>query len=172
MMKSTEVVALGYHYPGPNAAAELAAAIEGEQNAEVKRHMQRFLAAVGSLSLGEWEELHTATLDLSAPFAPYVGHVIWGDAYRRGEFMSDLVRAMADADVELGGELPDHIEPVLRYLAATPTPLPDLMEVLPGALATMNQTLKTAAPDNPYCHLLAATISCAANRPVTIGARR
>jgi nitrate reductase delta subunit len=172
MMKSTEIVALGYHYPNPNSAAELAVAIEGEHNTEVKRHMQRFLDAVGALSLGEWEELHTATLDLSAPFAPYVGHVIWGDAYRRGEFMSDLKRAMAVADIELGGELPDHIEPVLRYLAATTSPLPDLMDVLPGALATMSQTLKTADPDNPYCHLLAATLASAANRPVMIGGRR
>ena len=171
-MKSTELVALGYRYPSPNAAARLAAAIEGEHNAEVKRHMQRFLAEVSALSLGEWEELHTATLDLSAPFAPYVGHVIWGDAYRRGEFMSDLKRAMAEAGIELDGELPDHVEPVLRYLAATPQPLSDLMDVLPGALATMAQTLKTAAPDNPYCHLLAATMASAANRPVTIGGRR
>ena len=172
MMKSTDVVALGYRYPTPNAAARLAAAIEADTNAEVKRHMQRFQAAVAALSLGEWEELHTATLDLSAPFVPYVGHVIWGDAYRRGEFMSNLVPAMAEAGVELGGELPDHVEPILRYLSATAAPLPELMEVLPGALATMNQTLKTAAPDNPYCHLLAATLACAANRPVTIGGRR
>ncbi len=134
--------------------------------------MRHFLDEVGSLSLGEWEELHTATLDLSAPFVPYVGHVIWGDAYRRGEFMADLVGALRDAEIELGGELPDHVEPILRYLAATDTPLPDLVEVLPGALATMSQTLKSAAPGNPYCHLLAATIASAANRPVTIGGRR
>ena len=55
--------------------------------------MRHFLDEVGSLTLGEWEELHTATLDLSAPFVPYVGHVIWGDDYRRGEFMADLVGA-------------------------------------------------------------------------------
>ncbi len=171
-MKSTEVVALGFRYPTPSAAAELAAAIAGEQNHEVKRHMQHFLDGVSALSFSEWEELHTATLDLSAPFVPYVGHVIWGDAYKRGEFMSNLVPLMAEAGIDLGGELPDHIEPVLRYLAATSDPLPSLLEVLPGAVATMNQTLKRAAPDNPYCDLLAATLACAANRPVTIGGRR
>ena len=171
-MKSTELVALGYRYPHPNAAGDLGAAIEAESNPEVRRHMRRFLDEVGSLTLGDWEELHTATLDLSAPFVPYVGHVIWGDAYRRGEFMADLVGAMRGAEIELGGELPDHVEPILRYLAATDSPLPDLIEVLPGALATMAQTLRSAAPANPYCHLLAATIACAANRQVTIGGRR
>ena len=146
VMKTTEIVALGYRYPTPSAATELSAAIADEHNHEVKRHMQHFLDGIKALSLGEWEELHTATLDLSAPFVPYVGHVIWGDNYKRGEFMSNLVPAMAEAGVDLHGELPDHIEPVLRYLAATEAPLRDLLDVLPGAVATMNQTLKRAAP--------------------------
>jgi len=171
-VKTTEVVALGYRYPSPSAAADLTAAIEGESHAEVKRHMRRFADEVGALSLGEWEELHTATLDLNAPFVPYVGHVEWGDNYRRGEFMADLKRSMGDVGVELGGELPDHIEPILRYLAATDTPLDDLVEVLPGTVTTMAHTLESAAPDNPYCHLMAATVVVAANRPVTIGGRR
>ena len=171
-MNTTEVVALGYRYPTPTAAADLSRAIEAETNPEVQRHMGLFIEAVGSLPLGEWEELHTATLDLDPKFVPYVGHVAWGENYRRGAFMADMVAAMKEADVDLRGELPDHIEPVLRYLAATDAPLDDLVEVLPGVIAEMNGVLKTAAPDNPYCHLLAATLACAGNRPVTIGGRR
>lgn len=170
-MKTTEVVALGYRYPNPSAAAMLTAAVAAEPNSEVKRHMRKFVDEVGALSLGEWEELHTATLDLNAPFVPYVGHVEWGDNYRRGEFMADLKRSMEDAGVDLGGELPDHIEPILRYLAATGHPLDDLVEVLPRTVITMAHTLESAAPDNPYCHLMAATVVVAANRPVSIGAR-
>lgn len=171
-MNTTEVVALGYRYPTPTSAGDLSRAIEAETNPEVQRHMNRFIEAVGSLPLGEWEELHTATLDLDPKFVPYVGHVAWGENYRRGAFMADLVAAMKEADVDLGGELPDHIEPILRYLAATDAPLDDLVEVLPGVIAEMNGVLKTASPDNPYCHLLAATLACAGNRPVTIGGRR
>ncbi len=172
MMKTTEVVALGYRYPSPSSATDLSNRIEAETNAEVKRHMHRFLEAVSSLPLGEWEELHTATLDLDPKFVPYVGHVAWGENYRRGAFMADLVAAMSEADVDAGGELPDHIEPILRYLAAVDEPLADLVEVLPGALAEMHSSLKMSAPDNPYLHLVAATVACAGNRPVTIGGRR
>ena len=86
--------------------------------------------------------------------------------------MADLNAAMTEADVDLGGELPDHIEPILRYLAATDEPLDDLVEVLPGVIAEMNSVLKTAVPDSPYRHLLAATLACAGNRPVKIGGRR
>jgi nitrate reductase delta subunit len=103
-------------------------------------------------------------------FVPYVGHVAWGENYRRGEFMADLVGEMRNADVPLGGELPDHIAPLLRYLARTDEPFEDLVEVLPGAAATMQETLKEASARNPYLHLLAATVAyCADLRPLTIG---
>ncbi|NOX29674.1 MAG: nitrate reductase [Actinobacteria bacterium] len=171
-MQNTEVVALGFRYPTPVAAAELSRLIEADASNDVKRHMRQFVNEVGELSLGEWEELHTDTLDLDPKFVPYVGHVAWGENYRRGAFMADLVAAMAAADVDLMGELPDHIEPILRYLAADDEPLADLVEVLPRVISEMNSVLKTAAPDNPYCHLLAATLACAGNRPVTIGGRR
>jgi nitrate reductase delta subunit len=172
MMHTAEVIALGYHYPTPLAADELSVAIEENLRGRVEHDMRRFLEGVGLLSLGEWEELHTSTLDLSPKFVPYVGHVVWGENYRRGEFMAELKAAMTQAGVDLGGELPDHIEPVLRYISAVPDPLADLIEVLPGAATSMRDTLRKVAPDNPYCHLLAATVAFTHDhRPLPIGGR-
>jgi nitrate reductase delta subunit len=86
--------------------------------------------------------------------------------------MADLQAAMRADEIDLSGELPDHIEPILRYLAVATEPLPDLVEVLPGAVAEMKHTLTSVAPHNPYCHLLAATVACAGDQPVSIGGRR
>lgn len=163
---------MGYRYPRPGSIERLTSALDTLDSGDVERHMRRFVEAVGVLSLGEWEELHTATLDLSAPVVPYVGHVVWGENYRRGAFMADLQAAMVAAGIDLDGELPDHIEPILRYLAVAGEPLADLLEVLPGAVVDMERMLRKAAPDNPYRHLLAATVACAANKPVRIGGRR
>lgn len=167
-----EVVAMGYRSPRPDSLERLTTAIDTLGSGDVERHLRRFVEAVGVLSLGEWEELHTATLDLCAPVVPYVGHVVWGENYRRGAFMADLQAAMNAAGIDLDGELPDHIEPILRYLAVTDDPLPDLVVVLPGAVVEMEHMLRKAAPENPYRHLLAATVACAANKPVRIGGRR
>jgi len=173
VMQAGEVIALGYRYPGPSSATELSVAIESTLDGGIEREMRRFLDGVGSLPLGEWEELHTTTLDLSPLFVPYVGHVVWGENYRRGEFMADLKGAMTEAGVDLGGELPDHIQPILQYVSAVPDPLADLIEVLPGAFASMCATLRKASPDNPYCHLLAATDAFAGDLPsLSIGERR
>ncbi len=162
-MHTAEVIADGYRYPTPDSLVSLTEAIEDSTSGAVKRHLTRFVDEVGRLPFGAWEELHTATLDLSPKFVPYVGHVVWGENYRRGEFMADLNRAMYDAGVDLEGELPDHVAPVLRYLGRVDEPLTDLVEVLPGALSTMAQTLAKADADNPYLHLLAATADCSAD---------
>ncbi len=158
-MRPGEVVALGYRYPDHGRLEILEAATERDLNGMAQRRMRRFVAAIGRLSLVEWEELHTRTLDLSPLFAPYVGHLIWGENYRRGEFMADLKRHMERHGVDLGGELPDHIEPVLRYLAVAPDPLSDLVEVIGDAVGAMRTALRNAEPENPYRHLIGATVA-------------
>ncbi len=156
-MLAPEVIALGYRYPNPFHFGELEEAAETSLRGVVRHHMDEFLTEIETLELGKWEELHTATLDLEPKFVPYVGHVAWGENYRRGEFMADLKRDMERCGVDLLGELPDHIEPILRYLAATNAPLPDLLEVLGESVSTMRSTLVKADSHNPYRHLLSAT---------------
>jgi nitrate reductase delta subunit len=156
MTDSTASVLLGLAYPNPRALELLQASIRDLTAGEVRRQMEDFVADISSLELGEWEELHTRTLDLSPLFVPYVGHVVWGESYRRGAFMADLQRAQLDAGVDQQGELPDHLAPVLAYLAAVDHPLDDLVEVLPGAVTTMRRELGKSDPDNPYRHVLAA----------------
>ncbi|MCP3988146.1 MAG: nitrate reductase [Actinomycetia bacterium] len=172
-MHPTQVVALGYRYPNPTHRESLATAVASLSSGVASRQMGQFLDEVSELELGQWEELHTRTLDLSPAFVPYVGHVTWGENYRRGEFMADLKRDMTEHGVDLGGELPDHIEPILRYLAVVPEPRADLLEVLPGAVTTMESTLAAADKANPYRHVLAATVAVVQDlKPVMIGVAR
>ena len=172
-MHEAAIVALAYRYPAPGSLERLSDAVESLPRGAARRSMERFVDEVGGLDLGGWEELHTDTLDLSPQFVPYVGHVTWGENYRRGEFMADLKRDMERHGVDLFGELPDHIEPVLRYLAQVPTPLTDLTDVVAASVVTMQSTLATASKDNPYRHVLAATLAVVEEpTPVMIGLRR
>ncbi len=171
-MHPARVIALGYRYPTLTSADDLAAAVDADAHGAIGRSMARFVEAVTALSLDEWEELHTATLDLAPKFVPYVGHVVWGDNYRRGEFMAALNGAMSAVGVDVFGELPDHLEPILRYLSETDEPLEDLVDVLPGAVDAMADMLEKSDADSPYCHLLEATAAYTADlRPLTIGGR-
>ncbi|MDH3248692.1 MAG: nitrate reductase [Acidimicrobiia bacterium] len=156
MMGAASVIAVCFDYPGPGHLEALRSAIADLGLGSVRDRLESFAGAVGSLPLGEWEELHTRTLDLSPSFVPYVGHVIWGESYRRGAFMADLSRDMTALQVDRRGELPDHLGPILRYLDVAREPLDDLVAVLPKAVTSMSAELKEADRTNPYRHVLAA----------------
>jgi len=143
-------------YPVPGRLDALKRGLAAMPKGAGKDAYAAFLNGIDRLPLGEWEELHTRTLDMNPPAAPYVGYQTWGESYQRGAFMAKMNRALAEAGVETDGELPDHLAPSLRYLAATGNPLPEMIEVLGPALQRMIATLRKAEPDNPYVSLLQA----------------
>ncbi len=149
-------LAEAFSYPAPGRLAALNRGLAAMPDGAGKRAYAAFLRSLAGLSLGEWEELYTRTLDLNPPAAPYVGYQVWGENYARGAFLASMGRALAGAGIDPGGELPDHLGPVLRYLAVAPQPLPELLEALDPALERMLTALRKAEPDNPYVSLLEA----------------
>jgi nitrate reductase delta subunit len=143
-------------YPAPGRLAALERALAAMPAGPGKNAFAAFIRRIRPLSLGEWEELHTRTLDLTPLFAPYIGYQAWGESYARGNFMAAMNRALQDSAIELDGELPDHLVPALRYLEACPQPIAALGEALRPAVEKMRAALQKSDPENPYLHLLEA----------------
>lgn len=158
--KCYHTLAEAFAYPSAERLDALQAGAGNLPEGSVLEGYRAFLQQVRGLSLAEWEELYTRTLDLNPLVAPYVGYHLWGDGYRRGPFLSKMNRALDDAGVDKMGELPDHIAPVLRYLAVTPEPLSELMEALGPALDSMISTLRKAESKNAYVDLFRAVQAC------------
>jgi nitrate reductase delta subunit len=156
MEKLLEALALALDYPLPGRLETLWRLWIECPRSGPKQKLERFLRQVEDLSLEEWEELYTRTLDLTPTTAPYVGFAVYGESYQRGEFLAALTRAFREEGVDPGSELPDHLANVLRYLARAKNPLPELVEILPQALATMRKTLKTLDANSPYLLVLEA----------------
>ncbi|MGI9647143.1 MAG: nitrate reductase molybdenum cofactor assembly chaperone [Acidimicrobiia bacterium] len=156
-MNSFEALATAYRYPDPDHLTEVQEAVEAMPPGSARRAYEKFTDSISQLTLSEWEELHTRTLDLSPLFAPYIGYITWGENYHRGAFLASMNRAEFEAGIDPDGELADHLDPVLRYLGRVEEPLAELTEVVGPAVAKMHKALKKAEPKNPYNHLLAAT---------------
>lgn len=171
-MQDFERLAIAFQYPTPDRLAELEAAADGMESTSAKRRFRAFVRELGGLSLAEWEELHTRSLDLGPLFVPYVGWVTWGENYQRGEFMAEMKAALEFQGVPMNGELPDHLDPVLRYLAVADPPLPTLVEVFPAAVATMTRKLKETDGSSPYLHLLKAIASAGDHLETPVGGAR
>ena len=140
-METLSLYAQALQYPYPGQVEGIQKQLDDMPEAPGLKKFRTFITEVGALSLSEQEELFTRSLDLNPLAAPYVGYQVWGENYKRGEFMSNLSREMAIYGIDLEGELPDHLRPVLEYLAATPSPLPELVEVIVPALETMQKSL-------------------------------
>ena len=169
MMDSFAAIALAFRYPAPGNLDEVRTAWRTLHKGGVRRNLLKFLADTEKLDLAGWEELHTRTLDLAPVFAPYVGYCVWGDSYQRGEFMAEMKVAQDGAGIDRRGELPDHLEPLCRYLAAAENPSPRLIELLPGVISHMQKTLREAEKTNPYRHVLAALEEAAGELKSPVG---
>lgn len=150
------LLAEAFRYPDPGHLQSLENGLRRLQPGREKDLVRSFLSEVRGLSLGAWEELHTRTLDLNPPAAPYIGFQTWGESYQRGEFLSKMSGALMLDGIDTDGELPDHLIPVFRYLALVPNPLPELVDVLEPALQRMTSALRNAEAKSPYLYLLEA----------------
>lgn len=150
------LLAEAFRYPAPGHLAALEKGLQSLPVGSETEAINAFLGQIRRLSLGAWEELYTHTLDLNPPAAPYIGFQTWGESYQRGVFLSNLSRELLKMDIDTEGELPDHLIPILRYLALASDPLPELVEHLDPALRRMSAALRQAEANNPYLNLLDA----------------
>jgi nitrate reductase molybdenum cofactor assembly chaperone NarJ/NarW len=162
MMGIYAFLAEALRYPAPGRLEKLTGELHLLPTPSYQKSLGKFLESLRKLSPGEWEELYTHTFDLNPAVAPYVGFQTWGENYPRGDFMSLVNRQLQLYEVDLDGELPDHLVPLLRYLNLAEPPLPQVVEVFAPAVQRMIAVLKKSQPGNPYLDLL-AVVSAAAN---------
>lgn len=169
-MGAYRILAEAFRYPAPGRLEQLRAGSGEIAAGPVRAAYERFLAQISELSLGEWEELYTRTLDLNPQVVPYLGYQRWGESYPRGNFMASMNRLLAENLVDPDGELPDHLVPVLRYLEVALAPPGELLATLTPALDSMKKALVKADPENPYGHLLTAAQQAVAHLAAPEGA--
>ncbi len=156
-MEAFDILADAFDYPASGWLERLVSACAALPQGSVRNGVTAFLTRIEPLSTSEREEIFTRTFDLNPLVPAYVGYVIYGDNYQRGEFMAKLKRAQDAVGVDAKGELPDHLRSVLRYLARADTPLPALLAILHPAVKKISKSLVTFDAQSPYRGLLETT---------------
>ncbi|MBI3071389.1 MAG: molecular chaperone TorD family protein [Deltaproteobacteria bacterium] len=86
-------------------------------NPDAECGFPEFAEFVAGRDLRELEELYTSTFDIQGNVCLDVGYQLFGETYKRGQFIVKLRVALREAGVSEAGELPDHLPSVLRFLA-------------------------------------------------------
>lgn len=88
-------------------------------NQQASEILNEFCDAAGSVTPLKLRELYTRTFDLSPVCPLEIGYHLFGEDYKRGEFLANLRES--ENGLELGQEfqLPDHLPVILRLVTAT-----------------------------------------------------
>jgi nitrate reductase delta subunit len=148
-----ELLAAIMGYPSPDLPGQVRDCAEAlkARHSRAAGAMDRLRRTVEQTPLAELEELYTATFDLRPVCYPYVGFQLFGDTYKRGEFLALLNARCREAGFVVVGDLPDHLGVILRYLAHTP----DADLVHEAVLPTLDRMIEQLK-DNPYLDLMRA----------------
>jgi len=162
-------------YPGPATGAALARALRDAPDGALPP-LARFSAWVGDTSAAAREEAYSATFDLAPKAPPYVGHQLCGESALRGAFLARLAQVYALYGFRGGGELPDHLAEVLRFLAEADGQERDEL-LRDGALVAVERMLEAIDRADPHRDLLLAAgvvlrADPGAERPAAEPARR
>lgn len=85
---------------------------------EVDCSLDRFGEFVTASTLAEIQEEYVATFDFNPVVAPYLGHHLFGDNQKKGEYLIALKGGYGLHGYKpLGNELPDHLPLILLFLA-------------------------------------------------------
>lgn len=125
-MHHYELLAALFEYPGedyPACVRRASVAVASgcpDAAADLDRFAESLPAGGEPLSpeaLDEMQELFTRSFDVQAITTLSVGYVVFGDDYKRGEFLVNLNREHREAGIECGSELSDHLPNILRLMA-------------------------------------------------------
>lgn len=142
-------------YPTPElrVQAEACSAALNAQRSRAIRPLEAFRRAIEQMALSRLEELYVATFELTPVCYPYIGYQLFGDTYKRGEFLVQLNARYRAIGFIAPGELPDHLGVILRYLAQAW----DADLVTEGVIPSLERMDEQLA-NNPYRDLLRAML--------------
>jgi nitrate reductase delta subunit len=149
---------LGYPQEDTRDLARACQALLAEHNLPAAAaDMERFRRFLAAPAPSQVEEVYTATFDLQPVCYPYVGYQLFGESKQRALFLVKLQECYRRHGYVTGGELPDHLSEVLRFLAKAQdvTARAELMNdgLLP-ALAKIIQGIEDG--EHPYGDVLRA----------------
>ena len=108
---------LAYPASDYRARADQALLSMRQETADARDPFERFCAFVQGQSVEALQELFTRSFDLDPACTLEIGWQLYGEDYRRGEFLVKMRAHLREYGIPESGELPDHMSHAISLLA-------------------------------------------------------
>lgn len=85
-----------------------------------KSLLNKFIEMTKDLTLVDFEELYTSTFDIQGVCCLDLGFILFGEDYKRGEFLVGFSAMQRKYNINVGTELADHLPNALNLLQILP----------------------------------------------------
>ncbi len=118
-MDAYQILSTISDYPRADFKSSLKSGIDQmkDQYPEASKLLLGFEDYVNKQDLDELEEIYTRTFDIKGLCCLDIGYVLFGEDYKRGEFLVNIQRLQKENNVETGVELPDHLTNFLKLMS-------------------------------------------------------
>ena len=143
-------------YPGDHTQA-LAASLADAAMATghpCQEHLEAFALSARGMDLRELQEAFTRSFDLNPECSLDVGWHLFGETYRRGQFMAMMRHHLQAHGISEGSNLPDHLPNLLDL--GTRLERQDAMDLVDDCILPTLEKLLPALKESPYRHPLQA----------------
>ena len=107
---------IDYPYDSIVDKAAMAARRAMDESEDLGLALKKFSDGTKALSHAELEELYVRTFDVQAVCCLDVGYLLYGEEYRRGQFLAEIKALQRKHNIAYGSDLPDYLPNVLKLL--------------------------------------------------------
>lgn len=112
-----------------------------------------FIENFSSLTLHQRQEYYIKTFDIQAVCFLDIGYVLFGEDYKRGDFLVQMKEEQRKANNDCGVELPDHLPNVLTLLSKTSEEFAEEL-VATICIPAIEEMIEKFQSQNAYLELL------------------
>jgi len=134
----------------PESARKCAQMLEGF-SLDTVRAMQSFVTFVRTQNIAQLEEVYTQTFEFNPATTLYIGYHVFGETPKRSRFMNRLKEAYLSQQFSIGGELPDHLCVLLRFLG-TPADLEFMMPLIQDGILPALEKIENNISEKGNCY--------------------
>ncbi len=151
-------------YPRENYKDLLNATINESKDysSEAAVSLEKFKKYTDERDVNDLEEIYTRTFDIKGQCCLDLGYVLFGEDYKRGDFLVHIQRMQRENNVDTGIELPDHLTNILKLLVVVDEENKKKLveKIVMPAIAKMLENFPVESnPNSFYSHVLKAVNS-------------